>query len=124
MSYDKTKQAEWLDTLKLAQNKNLNDISVTTKQNANVAVRVLDGALDYALTESTRLSAYYQRLEYTDANVTTMGENVQSAESTIRDADMAKEMAEYTKYNILTQSSQAMLAQANQGLSQVLSLLQ
>ena len=53
-----------------------------------------------------------------------MSENVQNSESTIRDADMAKEMAEYTKYNILSQSAQAMLAQANQSSSAVLGLLQ
>ena len=51
-------------------------------------------------------------------------ENTQAAESTIRDADMAKEMTEYTKFNLLTQSAQAMLAQANQNASGVLSLLQ
>lgn len=123
LSYDKDKQAAWLETVKLAQNKNLDDISVTTKQNANVAIRVLDGAIEYALNESTYMGAYLQRLEYTDVNITTMGENVQSAESVIRDADMAKEMTEYTKYNVITQAAQSMLAQANQNLSQVLSLL-
>ena len=70
------------------------------------------------------MGAYLQRLEYTDANVTTMGENVQNSESTIRDADMAKEMTDYTKFNILTQASQSMLAQANQSSGAVLSLLQ
>ena len=124
LSYDKTKQAAWLDTITNAQNLTIDDISVTTKYNANIAVRVLDGAIDYALDESTRLGAYLQRLEYTDANVTTMGENVQSAESTIRDADMTKEMSEYTKANVLTQAAQSMLAQANQNSSAVLSLLQ
>lgn len=124
LSYDKTKQAAWLETITNAQNLTIDDISVTTQKNANIAIRVLDGAIDYALDESTRLGAYLQRLEYTDANVTTMGENVQSAESTIRDADMAKEMAEYTKANVLTQAAQSMLAQANQNSSAVLSLLQ
>ena len=124
LSYDKTKQAAWLDTVTKAQGKTLDDISVVTKDNANIAIRVLDGAIEYALDESTRIGAYLQRLEYTDINVTTMGENVQSAESVIRDADMAKEMTEYTKYNVLAQSAQAMLAQANQNLSGVLSLLQ
>jgi len=124
LSYDKNKQAAWLETLTLAQNKTLDDISVTTKQNANVAIRVLDGALEYALNEATMMGSYLQRLEYMDANITTMGENIQSAESVIRDADMAKTMTEYTKFNVLTQSAQAMLAQANQSSSQVLSLLQ
>ena len=117
------KQAEWIATLKEAENKTIDDISVTTVKNANIAIRVLDGALEYALDQATTMGAYLQRLEFTDINVTTMSENVQSSESTIRDADMAKEMTEYTKYNILTQSSQAMLAQANQSSSAVLSLL-
>jgi len=124
LSYDKTKQAAWLDTVTAAQNKTLDDISVVTKDKANIAIRVLDGAIEYALDEATRIGSYLQRLEYTDANIVTMSENVQSAESTIRDADMAKEMTEYTKYNVLTQASQSMLAQANQSSSQVLSLLQ
>ncbi|MCR5439573.1 MAG: flagellin, partial [Selenomonas sp.] len=58
------------------------------------------------------------------ANLTTSSENVQSAESTIRDANMAKEMTEYTKNNVLMQAAQSMLAQANQSSSSVLSLLQ
>lgn len=123
-SYQTDKQAEWLATVTAAQNKTLDDISVTTKHNANISIRVLDGAIDYALDQATQIGSYLQRLEYTDANITTMGENVQSAESTIRDADMAKEMTEYTKWNVLTQSAQAMLAQANQNGSAVLSLLQ
>ena len=121
---DTQKQIEWLETVKAAENKTLDDISVTTKYNANIAVRVLDGAIESALGEATNVGAYLQRLEYTNANITTMGENVQAAESTIRDADMAKEMSEYTKANVLTQAAQSMLAQANQSSSSVLSLLQ
>lgn len=124
LSYDKDLQSAWLETLSLAQNKSLDNVSVTTQKKANVAIRVIDGAIDYALNESVRMGAYLARLEYTDANVTTMGENVQAAESTIRDADMAKEMTEYTKNNVLLQASQSMLAQANQNSSSVLSLLQ
>lgn len=84
----------------------------------------LDDALNYALNENTRMGAYQSRLEKTDDNLVTVEENTTSSLSVIRDADMAKEMTEYTKYNILTQSSQAMLAQANQNGSKVLSLLQ
>ena len=102
----------------------LDNVNVTTRDNAISAITSLDSALNRALDEATNLGAWLQRLEYTDSNVTTMGENVQNAESTIRDADMAKEMTEYTKYNVLTQSSQAMLAQANQNGSAILSLLQ
>ena len=122
--YQTDKQAEWLATVTAAQNKTLDDISVTTKYNANVAIRVLDGAIEYALDQATQIGSYLQRLEYATANVTTMGENVQAAESTIRDADMAKEMTSYTKFNVLQQSAQFMLAQANQNGSAVLSLLQ
>ncbi|MBQ9441390.1 MAG: hypothetical protein IJU55_00045 [Selenomonadaceae bacterium] len=124
LSYDEKLQNAWIETLKSAQNKNLDDISVTTKHNANIAIRVLDGAIDYALNEATQIGSYLQRLDYTDSNLVVMNENVQAAESSIRDADMAKEMTEYTKFNILTQSAQAMLAQANQNSSGVLSLLQ
>ena len=87
-------------------------------------MRVIDAAIDYALNESTNLGAYLQRLEHTEANVTIQEENTQGAESTIRDADMAKEMTNYTKNNVLTQAAQSMLAQANQSASGVLSLLQ
>ena len=118
------KQAEFIETLKAAQNKTLDDISVNTYKNANIAIRVLDGAIDYALNEATNMGSYLQRLDYTDANVVTMNENVQASESVIRDSDMAKEMTEYTKANVLTQAAQSMLAQANQNSSAVLSLLQ
>jgi len=124
LSYDENKQAAWLETLTEASGKTLDDIKVTTQKEANVAIRVLDGAIEYALNEATYMGAYLQRLEHTGANVVTMGENVQAAESTIRDADMAKAMTEYTKYNVITQAAQSMLAQANQNSSQVLSLLQ
>ncbi len=63
------------------------------------------------------------RLKYTSNNLVVASENVQASESTIRDADMAKEMTAYTKNNVLTQAAQAMLAQANQNSSTVLSLL-
>ena len=63
------------------------------------------------------------RLDYTSANLTTAAENVTASESTIRDADMAAEMTEYTKNNVLLQAAQSMLAQANQNSSSVLSLL-
>ena len=63
-------------------------------------------------------------LEYTSTNLTTASENVQASESTIRDADIAKEMTNYTKNNVLLQAAQSMLAQANQSSSNVLSLLQ
>lgn len=87
-------------------------------------IGAIDAAIEYAVGEATTVGAYISRLEHTEENLVTANENTQASESTIRDADMAKEMAEYTKYSLLTQSSQAMLAQANQNGSQVLSLLQ
>lgn len=99
-------------------------INVTTRDNANVAINVLDAALKKALDEQTKIGAAESRLEYTQTNLSTASENVTAAESTIRDANMAKEMTEFTKNNILSQASQAMLAQANQSTQGVLSLLQ
>ena len=99
-------------------------ILVTTKENANAAINVIENALTKALDMATTIGAIEARLEYTSANLTTSSENVQASESTIRDADMAKEMTNYTKNNVLLQSAQAMLAQANQNSSAVLSLLQ
>ncbi|MBR4152994.1 MAG: flagellin [Selenomonadaceae bacterium] len=99
-------------------------VSVTTKENANAAINVIENALAKALDQQTTIGAIEARLEYTSANLTTSSENVQASESTIRDADMAKEMTNYTKNNVLLQSAQAMLAQANQNSSAVLSLLQ
>ena len=99
-------------------------LSVTTKDNANAAINVIENALAKALDQQTTIGAIEARLEYTSTNLTTSSENVQAAESTIRDADMAKEMTNYTKANVLLQAAQAMLAQANQNSSAVLSLLQ
>lgn len=100
------------------------NIVITTQAQAATAINVLDSAVERALSEQTKIGAIQSRLEYTSQNLTTASENVTNAESTIRDADMAKEMTEYTKYNILKQASQAMLAQANQSGQGVLSLLQ
>ncbi len=99
-------------------------IMVTTKENANASINVIENALTKALDQQTTIGAIEARLEYTSTNLTTSSENVQAAESTIRDADMAKEMTNYTKANVLLQAAQAMLAQANQNSSAVLSLLQ
>jgi len=99
-------------------------LNVGTQKNANAAINVLDNALQKALDQQTTIGAIESRLEYTSTNLTTASENVQASESTIRDADMAKEMTEYTKNNVLLQAAQSMLAQANQNSSSVLSLLQ
>lgn len=99
-------------------------LNVSTQGKANAAINVLDNALQKALDQQTTIGAVESRLEYTSSNLTTASENVQNSESTIRDADMAKEMTEYTKNNVLLQAAQSMLSQANQNSSSVLSLLQ
>ena len=100
------------------------NIQIGTQQQANAAISVLDNAVAKALDQQTTIGSIESRLEYTSANLTTASENVQSSESTIRDANMAKEMTDYTKNNVLMQAAQSMLAQANQSSSSVLSLLQ
>ena len=85
---------------------------------------LLDRAIEYLLDASTLVGAQTSRLGMTYDNIIAQQEGTTASESTIRDANMAKEMTEYTKYNVLTQSAQTMLAQANQNNSSVLSLLQ
>ena len=106
------------------QGKDNSTIQVGNQEQANAAINVLDAAIQKALDQQTTIGAVQSRLEYTQSNLTTASENVTAAESTIRDADMAKEMTEYTKNNVLMQAAQSMLAQANQSSSNVLSLLQ
>ena len=99
-------------------------VSVVTREKAVASLATFDYALAKALDMQTTIGSIQSRLEHTINNLTVSSENVQSSESTIRDADMAKEMTEYTKNNVLMQSAQSMLAQANQSSSSVLSLLQ
>ncbi|WP_369683143.1 flagellin [Selenomonas ruminantium] len=99
-------------------------LNISTRDKANAAINVLDNAISKALDQQTTIGSIESRLSYTSSNLTTSSENVQASESTIRDADMAKEMTEYTKNNVLLQAAQSMLAQANQSSSSVLSLLQ
>ena len=99
-------------------------VQLTTRANAKRALTIFDNAIQKVLDQQTTIGAIQSRLEYTARNLTTAHENVTSSESVLRDADMAKEMTEYTKANVLTQAAQSMLAQANQNSSGVLSLLQ
>ena len=99
-------------------------LNISTQDKANAAINVLDNAIQKALDQQTTIGAIESRLEYTANNLTTASENVTTSESTIRDANMAKEMTEFTKNNVLSQAAQSMLAQANQQSSGVLSLLQ
>ncbi|AHF07806.1 flagellin [Desulfitobacterium metallireducens] len=97
------------------------DISTATK--ATAAITTIDTAIGKVSSERSKLGAYQNRLEHTIANLGTSSENLTSAESRIRDVDMAKEMSTFSKNNILSQAAQAMLAQANQQPQQVLQLL-
>lgn len=99
-------------------------VSLSNQANANAAIEVLDNALSKALDQQTTIGAIQSRLSYTIDNIVTTRTNIQSAESVIRDADMAKEMTSYTRESLLSQAAQSMLAQSNQQGSNVLSLLQ
>lgn len=98
-------------------------LQVGTTSQAATAIKVLDGAISTVSAERAKLGANTNRLEHTIANLGTSSENLTSAESRIRDVDMAKEMSTFSKNNILAQAAQAMLAQANQQPQQVLQLL-
>ena len=98
-------------------------LDISTTEKASAAITVIDNAIRLVSEERSRMGAYQNRLEYTTNNLNTSSENLTAAESRIRDTDMAKEMMNYTKYNILNQAAQAMLAQANQAPQAVLQLL-
>lgn len=100
-----------------------NIISISTKEDANAAINVLDNVLTKVLDEQSQIGSALSRLERTATNLTTQYTDDQASESVIRDADVATEMAGYLKYNVLSQASQAMLAQANQNPMDVLALL-
>jgi flagellin len=102
----------------------ISDISVATQDDANAAIALIDNAINTVSGTRADLGALQNRLEHTVNNLGVTSENLTAAESRIRDVDMAKEMMEYTKNNILSQAAQAMLAQANQQPQGVLQLLQ
>lgn len=102
----------------------IGNIKVVNRDEAINSLSYIDSAINKALGEITDVGAYMSRMDFTDNNIITAQENITSAESVIRDADMAKEMTDYSKHNVLLQAAQSMLAQANQNSSMVLSLLQ
>ena len=102
----------------------ITDLDVKTVSGANAAIAKVKKAINTVSTERATLGAIQNRLEYTVNNLDTTAENMTAANSRIRDTDMAKEMMNYTKMNVLTQAAQAMLAQANQQPQAVLQLLQ
>ena len=99
-------------------------LSVDSFSHAGETMQKVQRAIDIVSTQRATLGAVQNRLEHTIANLDNISENTSSAESRIRDTDMAKEMVTYSKNNILAQAGQSMLAQANQSTQGVLSLLQ
>ena len=99
-------------------------VDLSTQDSAKKATTTIDAAIKQVSAQRSQLGAVQNRLEHTINNLDTAAENTQTAESRIRDTDMAKEMVEYSKNNILMQAGQSMLAQANQSNQGVLSLLQ
>ena len=91
---------------------------------ANATLNAVQDAINRVSTQRSALGALQNRLEHTIANLDNVAENTEAAESRIRDTDMASEMVEYSKNNILAQAGQSMLAQANQSTQGILSLLQ
>ena len=98
-------------------------LDISTQDGANDAINKIDDAIKTVSSQRAKLGAVQNRLEHTVNSLSTAEENLQSAESQIRDTDMASEMIKYTKSNILQQASQSMLAQANQQPQGVLQLL-
>jgi flagellin len=98
-------------------------ISISTPEQANLTVGVLDSALRVVSKQRADLGAYQNRFEMASVGIATAAENLQAAESRVRDVDMASEMVEYVKNQILVQSGTAMLAQANSQPQSVLQLL-
>lgn len=101
----------------------ISTLGVGTFTSATAAIDTVQSALNKVSAERSALGALQNRLEHTIANADNTAENLQAAESRIRDVDMAKEMVKYSKDNILQQAAQSMLAQANQAPQGVLSLL-
>ncbi|WP_175073646.1 flagellin Hag [Terribacillus sp. AE2B 122] len=99
-------------------------IDISSQSAANTAISTINTAIETVSSERAKLGAYQNRLDHTINNLQASSENLTAAESRIRDVDMAKEMMNFTKNNILSQAAQSMLAQANQQPQGVLQLLQ
>ncbi len=103
--------------------KSVAEVDISNQEGAHEAIDIIKNAINYVSGVRGDLGAVQNRLEHTANNLSVMAENIQDAESTIRDTDIAEEMMSYTKNNILIQSAQAMLAQANAVPQGVLQLL-
>jgi len=101
---------------------NIATLNISTVSGANTAMTTINTAISTLSDRRGAIGAYMNRLSYASANLSTTIENVQGAESTIRDVDMAAEMTEFTKNQILTQAGTAMLAQANLSAQTILTL--
>ncbi len=106
-----------------AKSMGIGDVDISSQDGASTAMKKIKDAINYVSDARGTLGATQNRLDHTINNLSVMQENIQDAESTIRDVDVAAEMMNYTKNNILVQSAQAMLAQANQLPQGVLQLL-
>ena len=101
----------------------INGIDASTQEKASASIETVNAAIEKVSTQRSQLGAIQNRLEHTINNLNTSSENLTAAESRVRDVDMAKEMMNFSKNNILSQAAQAMLAQANQQPQGVLQLL-
>lgn len=106
-----------------AANLGVNALNVNDSTTANAATTALDTAINQVSEQRSTLGAWQNRLEHTINNLGTSAENLTAAESRIRDVDMAKEMSEFTKNQVLSQAGVSMLAQANQSSQSILKLL-
>ncbi|MEG0180200.1 MAG: flagellin, partial [Oscillospiraceae bacterium] len=98
-------------------------VGVGTAASSTKSIKIVNDAIEKVSSQRSKLGAMQNRLEHTIANLNNTSENLQAAESRVRDVDMAKEMMNFSKNNILNQAAQAMLAQANQQPQAVLQLL-
>ena len=101
----------------------INEVNISSREGASGAIKSVNDAINTVSTQRSNLGAIQNRLEHTVKNLDNSAENLQAAESRIRDVDMAKEMMEFTKQTILQQAATAMLAQANNVPQTVLQLL-
>ena len=113
-----------IQSLRTGEGPENNPGALTAQTTADNAITTINNAIEMVSAERSKLGAVQNRLDHTINNLGTSAENLTAAESRIRDVDMAKEMMEFTKNNILSQAAQAMLAQANQMPQGVLQLLQ
>jgi flagellin len=99
-------------------------LQISNYKVATATISVIHAAINKVSDQRSQLGALQNRLEHTINNLSNVAENLQAAESQIRDTDMATTMVEYSKNNIIQQAAQSMLSQANQSTQGVLSLLQ